>query len=218
MRNRSGFTILEVLLALAVVALVMAVIAPAMVGAFRAQRQARRILEPLAQEQAAWDRFRTDLAAATPASGLTDPAFTLALGEAAGHPSSTLTVLVHLPPPMHPNLVVSAPDLGRTAVTWTLQAAEDGRGLAWTRSSQANLLATGTAPAPVPEIVLDHLESLTIEVMTDGAYADTYDSDSRGSVMPPGIRVRYRLLNDDDTPGPLRVQVLDMASVILGSV
>ena len=43
---RTAFSLLEVILALAIVALVLAAIAPALIGTLRAERQARRVLEP----------------------------------------------------------------------------------------------------------------------------------------------------------------------------
>ena len=60
----AAFSLLEVILALAIVALVLAAITPALIGALRAQRQAARILEPLVHEQLALSMLRDDLMSA----------------------------------------------------------------------------------------------------------------------------------------------------------
>ena len=213
---RRGFTLLEVIIALAVVALVMAVIAPAMFNAFRAQQQARRILEPLAQIEVACDLLRADLLAAQEAASTGEVPCTLTTTTVSGQAVTSLICTIRRPSPLAPSLAVSLPDAGQAVVTWSLQPADDGRGLAWTRSSQVNLLATGTVPTPVPEVVLDHLASLTLEVFSNGAFTASYAGADNGGALPAGVRLSYRLLNDDNTPGPLRVLVLDLPAVALG--
>jgi prepilin-type N-terminal cleavage/methylation domain-containing protein len=214
--SRRGFTLLEIIVALAIVALVMAVIAPAMFSAFRAEQQARRSLEPLAQTQVACDLLRTDLLALQVATGTGEVPFALGTTAVAGQAVTSLTGTIRLVPPLPPGIAVSTPDAGQAVVTWTLQAADDGRGLALTRSSQVNLLATGTVPTPIPEVVLDHLATLTLEVFSNGSFTTSYASADNGGALPAGLRLSYRLLNDDDTPGPLRVLVFDLPAVALG--
>ena len=209
MSPRHGFTILEVLLALVVVALVMAAVSPALTGTMRAQRQARRAIEASAAERAALAQWREDLLAAlVPTGSLAEP-FVLAGVTAGTTTASQLAFTIASPAPFHPDLVSSRPEVGQAVVTWSVAPATDGRGLAWTRARQTNLLATGTAPDPVPEVILDHLATLAIEVVgDDGLTVDTYTSADHDDALPQQVRLHWSFLNEDGTTGPRRTLVL----------
>jgi prepilin-type N-terminal cleavage/methylation domain-containing protein len=212
---RAAFSLLEVLLALIIVALVMAAVGPALVGALRAQRQTRTMLEPLVMEQAAFALLRDDLlAAARPNGSLAQP-LTIVAGQANGLRGDTLQVLSDGASPIHPSLAQRPPTVGQALVTWTARTSDDQRGLAWTRRVQANLLATGIAPTPVEEVVLDHLAQLTVEALVDGAFVESYDSDQVNAVLPLAVRISYAYLDADGKPGPLQVQVIDLPQVAL---
>jgi prepilin-type N-terminal cleavage/methylation domain-containing protein len=212
---RRAFSLLEVILALAIVALVLAAIAPALVGTMRAQRQAERVLEPLAHEQLAFAMLREDLLSAPRPNGSVAQPFTVANDQGNGHRGDTLTVFSASPPPLHPRVALRAAELGQAVVTWTLLPAEDGRGLAWARSRNANLLATGTVPAAVEEVLLDHLAELTVETLTGTTWNHTYNSDDAGGVLPVAVRVTYALLDAQGEPGPRRQVVIDLPLVAL---
>lgn len=211
----AAFTILEVLLALAIVALVMAALGPALVGSLRAERHARATLGPLVDEPAAFGRLRDDLLAAPRPTGTLAVPFTVATAMVEGRRGDTLTVFTCPPPPLHPALAARAPEVGQAEVTWAVQAAADKRGLAWTRSRRATLLATGIVADPVPEVVLDHLASLTVEAWNGSAFTTSYDSSSLDAVLPLAVRVTWRRLLDDGSDGPLQSVVIDLPQVAL---
>ncbi len=213
--RQTAFSLLEVILALAIVALVLAAIAPALVGTLRAERQAARVLEPLVHEQLAFSMLRDDLLSAPRPNGSVSQPFTVENDQSDGRRGDTLTVFSDAPPPLHPRVAVRAAELGQAVVTWTLLAAEDGRGMAWARSRSANLLATGTAPTPVAEVLLDHLADLTIETLSGTTWSQTYDSDQSGGVLPLAVRVTYTLLNAKGERGPRRQVVIDLPLVAL---
>ncbi len=204
---KSAFTILEVLLALAIAALVMAALGPALVGSLRAERQARATLGPLVEEPAALAQLREDLLCAPRPLGSLAVPCVLASG--------TFTIFTSSPPPLHPQVARRAPACGQTVVTWALQTSADGKGLAWTRSCAADLLATGITPAPVAEVMLDHLASLVIEAFANGAYATAYDSSTNGDILPAAVRVTWRRLEADGKDGPSHVSVIDLPHVAL---
>jgi len=212
---RSGFTILEVILALAIVALVMAALGPALVGSLRAERQARAVLGPLADEPAALARLREDLLAAPRPVGTLAQPFTLAALLVDGRRGAELQVFTVSSTPLHPSLAVRAPDTGQAVVTWEVRRSDDGRGLAWTRASRSDLLATGTLAEPVGEVLLDHLAQLSIEVFIDGGYTATYDSSTRDALLPTAVRVTWAPLNADGSSGPLRLTVIGLPQVVL---
>ena len=215
---RAGFSLLEVLLALIIVALVMAAIGPALVGALRAQRQVRTVLEPLAAEQAAIAVLRDDLLGAPKPDGTLCQPFTVVAGQVESFSAATLQVTTDGAPPLHPRLATRAPEVGQAVVTWAAQKSADGNGLAWTRSRQPHLLATGTAPTPVAEVLLDHLALITIEAWTAGAFSTAYDSSQLDSVLPLAVRVTWAYADSDGQPGPRHVAVLDLPQVALDPV
>ncbi len=213
--TRAAFTLLEVLLALIVVALVMASLGPALTGALRAQRQAGTVLAPLGAEQAAIAVLRQDLSgAARPAGTVTQPC-TVVAGSVDGATTSTLQLTTDTPPPLAPSLALRPAELGQATVTWTVQTAADGNGVAWVRTRQPNLLATGTAPDPVPEVMLDHLSLITVEAWSAGGFVTAYDSSRAADALPSAVRVRYAYSQDDGTAGPLRSLVIDLPQVAL---
>ena len=213
--NRAGFSLLEIILALAIIALVLAAIAPAMIGTLRAQRQASRVLEPLVHEQLAFSMLRDDLLSAPKPTGSVAQPFKVENDQSNGRRGDTLTVFCDAPPPLHPKIALRAAELGQAVITWTLLQAEDGRGLAWARSRSANLLATGTAPTPEDEVLLDHVAELTLETLSGTTWSRTYDSDQKGGVLPLAVRVTYVLLDAQGEKGPRRQVVIDLPMVAL---
>lgn len=204
---KPGFTILEVILALAIVALVMAALGPALVGSLRAERQARTTLTVLAAEPAAFTQLREDLLAAPrPVGSLAQP-FLVSTASVQIFTTSAL--------PLHPQLALRTAELGQAVVTWATRRADDGRGLAWTRSRRVDLLAAGITAAPLAEVVLDHLAELTVEAFADGGFLASYDSSTRNAVLPSALRVTWAQLREDGSHGPRRVVVIDLPQVAL---
>ncbi len=215
-RPAAGFTLLEVILALAVSALIMAVVGPALIGTVRAQRQARTLLEPLAAEQVALSTLRDDLMTVPALTGTVIQNFTVVAAPVDRFTANTLQFLSNGPPPLHPSLAVRAPDLGQATITWACQPAADGHGMALTRSRQANLLAVDAPPAVPSEIMLDHLAVLTVECLVVTTWSPTFDSSLHGDLLPTALRVTYAYVTgDDDQPGPLHVVIIDLPQVEL---
>ena len=146
-----AFSLLEVILALIIASLVMAAIGPALVGTLRAERQVRTLLEPLAAEQSTLAILRDDLLATPQPNGSVTQPFTAVTSQVGGHRGDILTFTTNGAPALHPTVALRPPELGQATITWALRTADDGRGLAWTRLRQANLLATGVSPVPVAE-------------------------------------------------------------------
>lgn len=213
--RRSAFSLLEVILALIIAALVMAAIGPALVGTLHAQRQVRRVLEPLAAEQAALAMLRDDLLTAPRPNGSVTQPFTLTIAQTGGRRGDMLAFTSNGAPPMHPRVVRREPELGQAVITWALTTAEDGRGLAWTRSRQPHLLATGARPEPLPEVMVEHLAELTIETLVAGTWTTTFDSAQRDDVLPLAVRISFAYVDEKGEPGPRRVVVIDLPQVAL---
>ena len=210
MSTRSAFSLLEVILSLIIAALVMAAISPALVGTLHAQRQVRTVLEPLAAEQSALAILRDDLMATPQPTGSVTQPFTTATTQVGGHRGDTLTFTTNGAPALHPAIAQRPPELGQATITWALRAADDGRGLAWTRARQANLLATGTRPDPVAEVMLEHITELTLETYVDGAWTTTYDSTQHDDALPIAVRVSYSQVDAQGEAGLRHVVVITL--------
>lgn len=204
---RPAFTILEVLLALAIAALVMAALGPALVGSLRAERQARATLGPLVEEPAALAQLREDLLCAPRPLGSLAVPCVLA--------SDSFTIFTNSPPPLHPGLALRSADAGQAVVTWALQASASGAGLAWTRSRRVDLLGTGITAAPLAEVMLDRLASLSLEAFANDAFTSAYDSSTNGDVLPAALRITWRRVEADGRDGPTHVTVIDLPQVAL---
>lgn len=213
--NQAGFSLLEVLLALIIAALVMAALSPALTGSLRAQRRAFEVLDPLAAEQAAFAVLRDDLLGAPRPNGTVAEPLTLAATTINGCDATTLAFTTDSPPPVHPSLAVRAAEVGQSLVTWSARASKDGTGLAWIRTRQPHLLATGTPPAPPEAVMLDRLARITVEAIDGDGWAAAYDSGNNDATLPTALRVRFAYLQADGTAGPLRTVVLTLPQVAL---
>ncbi len=210
MNTRHAFSLLEVILALIIAALVMAAIGPALVGTLRAERQVRTVLEPLAAEQSTLAILCDDLLATPQPNGSVTQPFTAATTQVGGHRGDTLTFTTNGAPALHPTVAMRPPELGQATITWALRTADDGRGLAWTRSRQANLLATGVSPVPVAEVMFDHITELTLETLVGGTWTPTYDSTQHNNVLPMAVRVSYSLVDAQGEAAQRHVVVVDL--------
>jgi prepilin-type N-terminal cleavage/methylation domain-containing protein len=215
-QTRQAFSLLEVLLALAVVAMVLAAIGPALTGTLRAQRQAREILEPLAAEEAAFSQLREDLVTAPRPDGSLGVAFSLLNSQVDRWPSDELSFVSAGAPPLHPQVAIRSPEAGQAVVTWSgMTSLTAPTGFAWTRARQSNVLASSTVSDPVSEVLLDGLAQLTLSVFIDGEWVSTYNSDDRGAVLPVAVRVEWAYADENGNAGPLHVRVLDLPVVPL---
>ena len=196
--------------------MIMAVIGPALVGSLKAQRQVREALEPMAAEQVALTLLRDDLLTAPKPNGSLCQPMTLVSGQVNGLRADTLIFTTNGRPPLHSSVAVSAPEIGQAVVTWAAHLAEDKQGLAWTRSRNANLLATGATPEPVAEVLMDHLAQISLEALVGETWSDSFDSEQNNQELPLALRLRFSYLAADGTPGPLRTVVMDLPQVALG--
>lgn len=213
--TRHGFSLLEVLLALIITALVMAALSPALTGSLRAQRRAWEILDPLAAEQSALAVLRDDLLGAPKPDGTITQPLTVTTASVDGADASTLVLTTDSPPPVHPSLAVRTAELGQALVTWSARKADDGKGITWIRTRQPHLLATGTPPVPAEEVMLDHLAKITIETINGDGWDTAYDSSQHDAILPGAVRVRFAYRTADGSAGPLRTVVLTLPQVAL---
>ncbi|MCK6489282.1 MAG: type II secretion system protein GspJ [Planctomycetes bacterium] len=206
---RRAFTLIELLLAMGVAALVLAALVPAVSGALRAQRQAATVIGAAAREEALLACLRDDLIAAPRPDGSLALPFTLAAAQVAGRPAPLLSFLAEEPLPPHPALAQRPAALGQALITWTLEADPAG-GLRLVRSRQPHLLAVGTPPDPVAEPFLGGLAACSMEVLADGAWVSTWNSDDHAAALPGALRLRWSLREGADGSGPERCATIEL--------
>ncbi len=210
--RRPGFSLLEVILALIVVALIMSVLGAALISTLRLERTARKIMAPDAREAAFLAQWQDDLTScARPVGTLTAP-FVLAHAEINGHRADTLTFRTAGPAPLHPSIAVREPDAGLVEITWAPVASTDPKqGLSWVRSCQSHLLTTADVPpAAESQVMLEGLAQCQVQALTGGVFGDDYDSDQLGAVLPQLVRLQFAYLQPDGTAGPSRVLILPL--------
>lgn len=217
MTARRAFTLVEVLLALGVAALVLAALVPALTGVLRAQRRAAALVDQAAREQAALSFLADDLLAAPrPAGSLAVP-FVLAPATVGGRDALALSFLAQPPPPLHPGLAARPAGAGQVRVSWALEEDPDG-GLRLVRSRQVHLLAAGIPPEPAAEPLLGRLAACTAEALADGAWVRSWDSDQRGAALPLALRLRWRPLGPGGEAGDERIATFPLPLAALDRV
>lgn len=208
---KPGFTLIELALALAVAALVLAALAAGLVGSLRAERQVRALIAPDAEEAAVLAQLHDDLLSAVRPVGTVVAPFRLS--QPATGADGVLSFLACGPVPLHPALAARAATAGQAVVAWTVRGTDDG--LAWIRSVDPHVLAAGTPPAPGEETMLDGLAEVAVEVLADGLWSATYDSDTRLGALPVAVRVAWRRRAADGAAGPKRQIVIELPQVAL---
>jgi prepilin-type N-terminal cleavage/methylation domain-containing protein len=215
MSRRRGFSLIEVLLAVAIAALVMAAIGPALIGILRAQRQAQAMLAPLSAEEAAFAQLRDDVLAAPRPNGSLGIPWVITPTTNGRWRGDRLEFLSAGAPPLHPVVAQRRADAGQALVVWETQESADGSGLVWMRTRHADVLATGTMPTVSGDVMLDRLAMLMVEAWQDGAWTDAWNSDDQGATLPLAVRISFAYAQADGNAGPVRRLVIDLPQVAL---
>ena len=205
-RNRPrGFTLLEMTIALAMVAILGASLYASMSVAFRARDTARRQTEAARDATIALDVIAAELANVLPPNGngrLAGPFY----GTSAGSPEwPTDTMDFHAlgrdPPAVHaaaPGPFARAggldePDPLADGARWVQIAVRaDTDPPALVRSVNRNLLAT-VQETPVEEVLLTGVRSLGLRYFDGYAWEEEWDSTARGDSLPLAVEVTLEL-------------------------
>jgi prepilin-type N-terminal cleavage/methylation domain-containing protein len=214
MKTRSAFTLLEVILALMIMALVMAVVSPALVGAMRAERQAHAILEPLGNQQIALELLTDDVMSAPQSAEAGSAQMSLSSTSIRGANLGTLLIFRDAAPTISPTIAKRAPEAGQMHVTWSVH--ETANGFALKREVDANVLATNLSSRVRAEVMLDNLAELSFEALDGGSWYESYDSFING-YFPRAIRVSYAFRLADGHAGPRRVYVIDLPQTAMSA-
>ena len=192
--RQSGFTLLEMLVALAIMGVLASGLYMSLHIGFRAQKSAERAIAPVRAGTLALEMLRRDLASALPPTGILAGAF---IGEDAKAEISTedADVLV---------FYSTIEDAGHGAtgirmIEFALTPTEDYSENILVRRVTANLLAP-IAPEPVEEILCRNVKSLNVRHFDGAEWQDSWDSGLAGNALPLAVEVTLTLPNPDASP------------------
>ena len=184
-RRAAGFTLLELILAVMVTAVVSAALFTSLSGAFRARRQVEDHLSGRETARSVLATVRSDLEAVPPAGGRIGGVL---IGEnASGMMDSEADALTYIT--ANPNLK-SAQDLAdlRGIELRLLKSESDPDHYVLARLVTGNLLATVT-PEPSLQVLARRVVSLNFRYYDGGDWVDEWDSTERDNALPLAIEV-----------------------------
>jgi len=197
-RRRAGFTLLEVLLAMAMMTMLAGSLYAGLHIAFSARERMQAAGGPARAGQVAVDLIRRDLESALPPRGILAGVFYGA--DAVGADGSDAdSLLFHAGVTSLTGEAVAC-DVSR--IEFALGEDEDGTP-ALIRYRTTNLLAAET-PEPYSEVLLRNVASLNFYYFDGSDWLESWDSTAHDDSLPPAVEVRLELEperddTDDDT-------------------
>lgn len=211
-----GFTLLEVIVAMAVVAMIAAALFASLTVAFRARQSAERGLAHIRQARVTMDLLGKDLQGALPPTGILAGAF-IAQPDATGQEMDSLEFFSVAPPGpaiegagdvQRVLLSVMTPEELAEPITEpdTLDAREQGPSLKpltdinspqylLVRSVTRRLLAPVT-PQPSRQVIARHVRAFVVRFYDGTQWLDTWDSTTLDNTLPLAVEITLTI----DTP------------------
>lgn len=182
--NRQGFTLLELLLALAITTLVLAAAYTTLFSLSRAQEQAAHGMEQRRALRNSLDLLRRELSSVLLKAGDQRFRFMVQDRDFYGKPASTIQYATLAPP---------SEGISSDLVRVRYQTTEDGSSLLLQRASQGLFVTTeGNSGYPL----LSNLEGFLVECYDGSKWVKTWDTTLTSS-LPKMIRVTVTLLEGD---------------------
>jgi len=207
----AGFTLIEVILALGVCALVLVVISTVFAGAIKLQDSAAASVDEKLPIERAMNQLRRDLKNAVPPGGMLEGP--LQSGSLEGGIDANEGIQIYTTTGlMTPNTTWSEIQ----KVTYALQAPADAssKGKDLVRAVTRNLLATGTQDED-DQFLASGIQSMTFSYFDGQNWLDTWD-DTTETNLPLAVRVSVQMAPKDSTqeaPAPMQLLVPLMVQV-----
>ncbi|MFK7788964.1 MAG: type II secretion system protein GspJ [Phycisphaeraceae bacterium] len=184
-RHAAGFTLLELILAVTVTAIVSAALFTSMSGAFKARQQIEDHLSGREAGRSVLATLRMDLQCVPPAGGRVSGVF---IGEdASGMMDADADVVTYVT--ANPNLKTDQ-DLAdlRQVELRLLNSGEDPDHYVLARLVTGNLLAVAT-PEPTLQVLARRVVSLNMQYFDGGEWVDEWDSTDRDNEVPVAVEM-----------------------------
>jgi general secretion pathway protein J len=183
----SGFTLLEMLLALAMIGVLATALYASLHLGFDARARAEASLAPARAAALALDMIGREVSSAVPPSGLLAGAFigSDAIGETPVKDSDTLQFYALI-------FDQDRSGAGIRRIEFLLTPSEDGSDTVLVRQATANLLAPVT-PEPVQEVLCRHVTSFNIRYFDGASWLEAWDSTAQGNALPLAVEIRLEV-------------------------
>jgi len=191
--NRRAFTLLEMLVAMALTSILAGTLYACLHSAFRGRRSVERALGPMSRMAASMEIIRADLASTAPPRGILAAEFLAENVEGNdGEPSDVL--LFHR---LAVDQVETVPPSPVVRIEYAI--AEDDENGEWNlvRRTTVNLLAP-EAQEPTEETICRNVLSFDVYCFDGTDWQESWDSTVMGDVLPLAIEITLAVRRDDD--------------------
>ena len=191
-RSSSGFTLLEMLVAMAMTAVLAGSLYASLRIGFRAREHSENVLAPVRAAGTAFDIIGRDIQCTPAPRGILAGPF---IGLDAKNTTSEgdADSLTFFTRPM--STADAAP--GIVGVGYVLVATDDGSGQALVRNVTVNLLAPET-PEPSEDILCRYVTSLNLRYLDGTTWLDAWDSTTHDNTLPLAVEVTIEIGGPSD--------------------
>jgi len=190
-RGRRGFTLLEMLVAMAMVSLLATALYMSLNGAMRARARAEAAIGPARSAALALETLKQDLEAAPPAKGILAGAFVGTDGVMEGSSGDGDTLAFYS--------VADDPErkkAGIRKIELMLETVEGEAGVSLVRAVTENLLAPQT-PDPVKETICRKVAGLNLRYYDGASWQDAWDSTTMNNALPLAVEMTLTVYTED---------------------
>jgi type II secretion system protein J len=189
-----GFTLLEMLVATAMTAVLAGSLYATLYVSFRAQDTAAEAVEPVRRVELAIERVRADLqSAVVPVGLLAGPLVGEDATDSLNRDNDALQLYCTTPGPRPAGPVGDV-----ILVELCCEPTEDGDGLQLVRRTTVNLLASKVQEPPT-EVLCRGVHAFNLRYFDGEQWWDTWDSTEQGDVLPLAVEVTLELEPQDGT-------------------
>jgi len=205
--QRAAFTLLEMLLALAMMSMLAGSLYTSLHIAFRSRDTALRAIEPARRCELAIELLRPAVASALPPTGILAGAFT-GTDESGDDGEDADSLLLHARV-SRGEAIGTAPGVAKVEIA--LSELDDGSRWALVRRTTDNLLAPET-PEPDEQILCRDVAALNFRYFDGTGWADSWQSGTMGNALPLAVEVTLTLApteeDSEDAEGYAMTRVL----------
>lgn len=195
-RGRAGFTLLEMLAALTLTAILAMALYASLHTGFSARERAEETLEPVRAAGLALDLVGRDIKGALPPTGILAGEFVGLEQTAAADSSRRADTLV-----LHIAGGDAAGDVRSVRrIEFALVTDEEGSGNVLVRRVTENLLAPETSD-PVEEVLCRGAASFTLRYFDGTVWEDSWDSTARDNALPLAVEAEIEIGSDANADG-----------------
>jgi type II secretion system protein J len=196
--RRRGFTLLELLVAMAMVAILAVSLFASIQITFRAQKRAEAAVEPARTAQLAMEMIGQDITNSFAPDGQLGGTFEGTTGtDDRGHEADDIDFYSTADSPQHIDANGEIKNIELTVITPV-----NSTDHVLVRRVTRNLLSLNTTATPDPEFICGHVDSFTVQYFDGTDWAPTWDSTAEDNTLPMAVQVTLNIDRADSAaPG-----------------